>query len=180
MKINKIIAFIALGTLFAQCNSHEARKPISHTSGTFIKESIDRNKKLVDNEEQLIQAIIKKDTASTYLSSTKGYWYKYDAKVTDSLPLPVRGDVVVYEYEISDLDGKSIYTKEESKVQRYVVDKENIMMGLRYGLKQMKKGEQVSFYFPSHIAFGYHGDNDEIGTNQPIICKVKVNEIIKN
>ena len=49
------------------------------------------------------------------------------------------------------------------------------MMGLRDGIKLMRKKETVTFLFPSHMAFGYHGDNDLIKTNQPLICTVTLN-----
>ena len=38
--------------------------------------------------------------------------------------------------------------------------------------KLMKEGEVVTFIFPSQIAYGYYGDNNQIERNQPIICKV--------
>ena len=57
--------------------------------------------------------------------------------------------------------------------QTYYVDKEQkIIIGLRDGIKIMRKNEKVSFLFPSHMGFGYHGDNDAIKTNQPLICTV--------
>ena len=65
----------------------------------------------------------------------------------------------------------------ETKPQTYYVDKENIMMGLRDGIKLMKKGETVTFLFPSHMAYGYHGDDKKIGTNEPLICTVSLNDI---
>ena len=37
--------------------------------------------------------------------------------------------------------------------------------------------EKVTFIFPSHMAFGYHGDNKKIGTNEPLICTVTLNDI---
>ena len=72
-----------------------------------------------------------------------------------------------------------IYTKDELKPQEYFVDKENIMMGLRDGIKLMKKGETITFLFPSHMAYGYHGDNEKIGSNEPLICTVTINDIKK-
>lgn len=179
MKKNILVLGLGISLGLISCDSQEARRPISHSSGAFIKESIERNKALVNTEENAFEKLFAQDTLNKYHQSTKGYWYKYDHKIEDTTPLPVRGDVVDYEYEVYDIDGNVIYTKEETKPQRYLVDKENIMTGLRYGIKQMKQGEEVSFYFPSHIAYGYHGDKNEIGTNIPIICKVKINLITK-
>nr|WP_294935430.1 gliding motility-associated peptidyl-prolyl isomerase GldI [uncultured Flavobacterium sp.] len=178
MKKIHIYGVLFSGILFACCTpKQEARKPVSHSSGTFMKESIERNKKLISNEELLIKDIIKKDTAQNYIASPKGYWYRYDIKSTTETVTPKKGDVASFDYQVSDLTGKIIYTSEELKTQNYIVDKENIMMGLRDGIKLMKKGEKVTFLFPSHMAYGYHGDNEQIGTNQPIICTVTLNDI---
>lgn len=177
MKKIHLYGVLFSGLLLACCTQQEARKPISHTSGTFMKESIERNKKLISNEEQLIKDIIKKDTAQKYIASPRGYWYKYDVQSSSETLTPKKGDLATFEYQISDLSGKVIYSAEELKTQKYLVDKENIMMGLRDGLKLMKKGEKVTFLFPSHMAYGYHGDNEQIGTNQPIICTVSLLDI---
>ena len=52
-----------------------------------------------------------------------------------------------------------------------------MLTGLRDGIKLMKKGETISFLFPSHMAYGYHGDDQKIGINQPIICTVTLKDI---
>ena len=51
------------------------------------------------------------------------------------------------------------------------------MMGLRDGIKLMKKGETITFLFPSHMGYGYHGDNEKIGSNEPLMCTVTLNGI---
>jgi FKBP-type peptidyl-prolyl cis-trans isomerase len=52
------------------------------------------------------------------------------------------------------------------------------MMGLRDGIKLMHKNEKVNFLFPSHMGFGFHGDNKKIGTNQPLLCTVTLHNFI--
>jgi gliding motility-associated peptidyl-prolyl isomerase len=178
MNIRSILTILFLGILFTSCSKQQARKPVSQTSGTFMKESIERNKKLIAEEEQLIESIISKDTLE-YIASSKGYWYKYDIKTENDTIFPKRGDIVYYNYELRNLKNELIYTKDELKPQEYFVDKENIMMGLRDGIKLMKKGETITFLFPSHMAYGYHGDNEKIGSNEPLICTVTINDIKK-
>ena len=63
-----------------------------------------------------------------------------------------------------------------NKYQNYLVDKQEIMIGLRDGIKLMRKNEKVSFLFPSHIAYGYLGDKNRIGPNVPIICTVTLTD----
>ena len=71
------------------------------------------------------------------------------------------------------MNGNIIYTELELRPQTYRVDKEQKMMiGLRDGIKLMSKKETVTFLFPSHVAYGYHGDNRRIGHNEPLICTV--------
>ena len=77
-------------------------------------------------------------------------------------------DIAYFDYEIKDLKGAIIYSKEELKPKTYYVDKEDIIIGLRNGIKLMKKNETVTFLFPSHKAFGYHGDDKKIQPNQPL------------
>ena len=43
----------------------------------------------------------------------------------------------------------------------------------------MHEKDEVTFLFPSHKVFGYLGDENKIGINQPLIYKVKLNKINK-
>ena len=87
-----------MALLFASCSKQQqARKPVSHKSGTFIKESIERNKILVASEEKQIDSIIKNDTLKQYVASSKGYWYKYDNKIDEAAAHPKRGDIAYYD-----------------------------------------------------------------------------------
>lgn len=167
-----------LGIVLAGCSQQQqARQPISRHEGTFMKESIERNKKLVASEESQIDSIIKSNPAIKYIASEKGYWYHYEIENTQDTITPKRGDVAYFNYEVRDLKGNMIYSEVELRPQVYYVDKENIMMGLRHGIKLMNKGEKVTFLFPSHMGYGYHGDNKKIGTNEPLICSVTLNDI---
>ena len=176
---NIVLISLALVSL-ASCKQQQARMPITQTSGEFLKASAERNKKLNKSEENQIAKIIKKDSKVKYISSKKGYWYLYNVKNDSVLTTPMKGDIAYFDYEIKDLKGNIIYSKDELKPQTYVVDKQNIMMGLRDGIKLMHKNETVTFLFPSHVAFGYHGDDDRIGTNEPLSVTVTLNDFKPN
>jgi gliding motility-associated peptidyl-prolyl isomerase len=171
LKIFFIVFFSAI--VVSSCKqSQEARKPISHSSGSFMKQSIARNKKMIKGEENQIAAVIKRDSSKQYIPSKKGYWYYYESRNLKDTLTPTKGDVALFDYEIKDLNGKIIYSKEELERQIYKVDKQDIMMGLRDGIKIMRKKEKIRFLFTSHMGYGYHGDNNKIGTNQPLFCTV--------
>ena len=130
----KNILFILIMIFLASCSKQQARKPISHSGGTFMKESVERNLKLVANEEKTIDSIIKSNPQTQYLASKKGYWYHYIIKNDSVNEKPTKGDVAYFDYEIKDLKGNIIYSQLELKPQKYLVDKQNIMLGLRDGI----------------------------------------------
>jgi gliding motility-associated peptidyl-prolyl isomerase len=177
--MKKALSILSLIMVFAltACSQQQARRPVSHSEGTFMKESIERNKKLIAGEEQQLDSIMKSTPNIKYIASNKGYWYFYDKEVTTDSITPKPGDIAYFDYEIKDVKGNVIYSQAELRPQVYKVDKQNIMMGLRDGIKLMNEGETVTFLFPSHMGFGYHGDNDRIGTNKPLICTVTLNDI---
>lgn len=171
-----IIPLLGILLMFS-CKSPEARKPVTQKSGSYINESIERNKKIVAAEEELIQTIIKEDSTNQYISSPNGFWYYYNSKDTINTNTPDFGDIVEFDYNLRTLDGKSIYSKDELPTRTYSMDKEKLFSGLREGLKLMKEGETVTFLFPSHKAFGYYGDKKKIGTNVPVISTVTLHKI---
>jgi gliding motility-associated peptidyl-prolyl isomerase len=164
--------------VFSCKQSQEARRPISHTSGSFMKKSAERNKKLIATEEEQIDSLIKSNPKVKYMASTKGYWYTYVVQNDIDTITPKKGDVAFFNYELKDLKGNVIYSEVELKPQTYAVDKQNVMTGIREGIKLMHKNEKVIFLFPSHIAYGYHGDDKKIGPNQPLVCTVTLHNFI--
>lgn len=177
--IRPIIIIILVG-LFFGCKSPEARQPISTKSGSFIKESAERNIKLYQREQEQISDIIERHPDIDYIASESGFWYYYNTKVEQDSITADFGDIVNFNYNIKDLNGNEIYSFEEITTQNYSMDQEELFTGLREGLKLMKAGETVTFLFPSQKAFGYYGDTNKIGTNVPLICQVTVNSITQN
>ncbi|MBO6606319.1 gliding motility-associated peptidyl-prolyl isomerase GldI [Psychroserpens sp.] len=178
MKI--IFRIIILLLLVVSCKSPEARKPVTVQSGSFIKESAERNRKLNEREQNRIEAIMSQNPEYDYIASESGFWYYYHTKVERDTIMAGFGDIVNFDYDVKDLKGNTIYTQEELGNQDYAMDQEELFTGLREGLKLLKPSESATFLFPSQKAYGYYGDNNKIGTNVPIICRVTVNSITLN
>ena len=160
------------------CANPIARKPVLGKTNTFLKESIILNKSMNASEENAFRDFMEKDSLTDYLASPNGFWYTFNQKNADSY-LPKIGDQLIYTYAIYDIKNTLIYGAEEVGEQTYIVDKEEIMEGLRNGLRLMSAGDVVTFLFPSHKAYGFKGDNNKIEVNQPLIFKVKLIKIIK-
>ncbi|MFP4846504.1 gliding motility-associated peptidyl-prolyl isomerase GldI [Winogradskyella sp. PE311] len=159
---------------FSSCKSPEARMPETVQSGSFLKESAERNRKLNETERELIQKIIDNNSDKNYIASESGFWYFYNDKIENDTIQPAFGDLVDFSYNVSDINGEEIYANTS---RTYIIDKQELFTGLREGLKLMKPEERITFIFPSQKAFGYYGDDNKIGTNVPLICEVTLNTI---
>ncbi|WP_282031850.1 gliding motility-associated peptidyl-prolyl isomerase GldI [Winogradskyella eximia] len=172
---NLLIVF-TIALLCFSCKSPEARMPESVQSGSFLKASAERNKKLNEHEHKQIQDIIKSNPNRDYIASESGFWYYYNTKIERDTIQPKFGNIINFTFDVSNLEGDEIYANTN---KTYVMDKEELFTGLREGLKLLKPTETATFIFPSQKAFGYYGDEYKIGTNVPLICEVTLNTIIQ-
>lgn len=165
---------------FVSCKSPEARRPVQVNSGSFIKESAERNKKLYQSEKNVIQNIIDLDSVNTYFASDSGFWYYYNTKKeAETLTTPSIGDATTFTYTVQRLNGTVVVSEKENGLQYYIIDKSNqdLISGIRDGLKLMNAGETVTFLFPSYKAYGYYGIENKLGTNVPIQSRVTLKTI---
>ncbi|NND63782.1 MAG: gliding motility-associated peptidyl-prolyl isomerase GldI [Flavobacteriaceae bacterium] len=169
-----ILAIFALG-----CKSPEARRPVKSTSGTFIQESAERNKKIFEKEEAVISKLMENNPEADYITSESGFWYFYNVKDSINSMMPKLGDAVTFTYDIKRLNGDVIVSEEENGLQNYKIDQTNqeLISGIRDGLKLMKAGETVTFLFPSYKAYGYYGIENKLGTNVPVQSTVTLKSI---
>lgn len=180
MKRNLLLIFTILMVLFS-CKSPEARKPVQYKSGSFISTSIQRNKAIFEKEELKIIELLEATKNQAYFTSESGFWYYYDVKDSTQTKVPKYGDNVNFSYDVKKLNGVTVLSKNEIGLQNCIIDQTNqeLISGIRDGLKLMKEGETITFLFPSYKAYGYYGIENKLGTNIPIQCTVTLNSINK-
>ena len=176
--MNKLLTITLLVMAVTSCKMPEARRPISTKSGSFIDASVERNKQLNATEQATIKKLMERDKID-YIASESGFWYYYNNRDTSQTENPEIGDYVEFTYDIKDLNGNSILTDEENGLQRYKIDQSNqdLISGVREGLKLMKEGETVTFLLPSYKAYGYYGIEEKLGTNIPVQSTVTLHSI---
>lgn len=162
----------------AACKGPEPRKPEEVKSGSFYRESIERNKKLLAEEVKSIQEIIERDSVHDYIQSPNGFWYFYETQNQGSTYLPREGDQILFTYTLMSLQGDTIYTAEELGPTSHVVDKQQLFPGLQNAVKLLKINEKASFLFPSNQGYGYQGDNEAIAPLTPLRASVELHTII--
>lgn len=174
------LLYLTLISIFLfSCKGPEARLPVKSNSGTFIRESAKRNKEIYDREKNFIEDLMKKDSLKTFYSSENGFWYYYNKRDTSQTRNPKLGDLVKFTYDIKDFGGKTILSEEENGLQHYKIDQTNqdLISGVREGLKIMKEGETVTFLLPSYKAYGYYGIEEKLGTNIPVQSTITLRSI---
>ncbi|MCL6265369.1 gliding motility-associated peptidyl-prolyl isomerase GldI [Flagellimonas myxillae] len=176
----KAVLMILMGMFLIGCGGPEPRRPVKINSGSFFKESVERNKALLAQEEALIQNIIDADSLHDYVASPNGFWYYLEKKNETATYLPKPNDQILFSYNLVTLQNDTIYTAQELGPTSYVVDKEQLFTGLQNAVKLLKINERATFLFPSLQAFGYHGDGNQIGPRTPLKSTVELHTIIIN
>ena len=171
LRAGKIIRFLVtliLLTFTVFCNKSKARYPLNKKDKVFLNKSAERNKILLAREEFMIKKAANLDTILNYITSETGFLYSYINKASNEQRLPSKGERVSFKYHIQNLDKKIIYNQVELGTIDYIVDQEDILPALREGIRIMRPGDVVVFLFPSYLCYGFQGDGDKIGVNEPL------------
>ncbi len=172
-----IVGILALAVC---CREPEARWPVETKSGSFLKLSAERNRRLLEQEEALMAELIARDSAHAYLESASGTHYYYEIRSETDGYKPQPDDLVTLRYNLTTWANDTLYREEEIGTLRYKVDKQELFPGLRNSVKLLQEGETAVFLFPSSLGYGYHGDNDRIGPNLPLKSRLTLLRIEKN
>ena len=183
---NSIIIFLVFLLLFS-CEKPKVRKPIVYKSSVSqFDKTILLHQNILKRESELFQKIIEQDTLHNYIQSPFGFYYFYNKKNGDNFVKAKSKDDVIINYEIRDVNNKILISQDElgsenqeNKSDRLLrIDAEDFVLGLHHGLKLMKEGEIVTFLIPSNLAFGATGLQGKIASNQVLIVKVKLKQIL--
>ena len=168
------LLFSIISILFiTSCQEREARLPVSVNSGVDYTESITLSKKINQREERQFRKYIEKQDLK-FERSSFGFLYHVTSKSNNSIQ---SGDEVQYTETVEGLDGQIIYTVITRSV---IVDHQDEIKGMHEGLKLMSNESEAIFIFPSHQAFGFHGDDKKVKSNTPLVYRIKVLKVKNN
>lgn len=162
--------------IFTACKSKVVQYPVDYDKDEFMQFSQDRNKQILDEDNELIQNYID-STGVNYSKTNFGFWISNSAKYTETMAK--NGDYVKYQYEVLDFDNNVVYSQKELGINDAVLGKEDLPRGLHVTLQLIEKGDSATALYPSFLAYGGYGDRDKIGGNAPLIFKVKILDIKK-
>jgi 3-dehydroquinate synthase len=82
-------------------------------------------------------------------------------------------DEVVIQYSVQSITEKDIYTNLTDTI---VVGKHEPNVGIDKALQELHYGSSAKVILPSHLAYGFVGDADRIGTNMILIYDIKIEQ----
>ena len=172
--MKKLFFFFLINIFFCLgCDQTKSREPLNSHKNDFLSKSVIRNIQINKREENSFLKIIEKDSKSKYNISNKGFWFKI-LKSSEKNLKPKTGDEVEFFFNIFDLNGNDIYKDDNFDPIKYVVDKEELLPALRYGIKELRTEETGIFLMPSFLCYGYQGDGEKIIPNQPLIIEINL------
>ena len=175
------ITFLLMSSLtILGCQNIESRQPINIQKQVFLNESANRNKNIIAIEQSLFSKVIHQEEKLSFESSPQGFWVAYQKKTPLGNSYPIKGDRVTFKYRIEDMNGNLLYNEKELGDVSFMVDQEDLIPALREGIKYLRLGEIGVFLFPSYLCFGYQGDGEKIGINQPLRFTIELLKHEKN
>lgn len=129
------------------------------------------NRYLVQKDRERIENYIERKQLNMAMSASGLY---YSIKNQGAEPRFSTGDVVVFDYHCSLLDGTECYSSLVSGPKRVVLGQSSIESGLDLGLRMLGSGGEALFIIPSFLAHGLLGDGQKIPAMAVLVYEVKV------
>lgn len=168
---------IVFSVVFFSCQS-ERKKPKSMQDTAHAKKMLERiNRKLVQEDRDLIDGYIKRHKLDGVVESETGLFYVIWGS-PDGEPV-TKGDLVEYRYRITLLDGTVCYESKPDSLGTFVVGHGGVESGLEQGILMMKQGQKAKFIMPPYLAHGLIGDAKRIPARSIIVYDLELLKVSK-
>jgi FKBP-type peptidyl-prolyl cis-trans isomerase len=178
--LKEFIPFISIvvlsgALLNSSCDSRINEQSQQQQQSAPISESLfDANKAAVKTEDQQIRDYLNRyrwDVSET------GTGLRYLIYKNGNGKKAVTGSKVTCHYTVSLLNGKTIYSSEESGPLEFTVGRGGVESGLEEGILLLREGDHAKFVLPSHLAHGLSGDQDKIPPKTTIIYDIVLKKV---
>ena len=166
----KNIVFI-IGFLFVSCSKNaQVYTPVGGMSNEEMGVSKNRAKQLNTMEREQIQEWISKQKEKFYPTQLN-YWSSIEKM--EQRKKKQDGESVSFQYELYDFDLQKFY--EKPKVYKDApLGKFEELDAIEDAVRYLNLDEEATLLVPSVLAYGTHGDGDQIPYDMPLIIKLKL------
>lgn len=156
------------------CNGcMEQRRPVP-LQRDYSEDLIEANRQKVQAEMQDISRYVAAEKWPAIESATGLYYWIYQGGEGRNAQ---KGDHVSLEYSISDIKGQLFYDSASNGPLLFAVDQDEVVSGLHEVVKYMNLGARVKAIFPSHLGYGFTGDQQKIDPNTILVFDLHLYEI---
>ena len=132
------------------------------------------NKKLTAKEDQDIKDYIQRHEWTMQETGT-GLRYQIYKKGVGAQPKDK--DKVIISFIVNLINGVECYNSKNDGLKLFVLGNAEVESGLEEGIKLMRVGDKAKLVIPSHLAFGFMGDENKIPKRATLIYDVELIEI---
>lgn len=128
--------------------------------------TVSESDQIDDYAKRMGWEMVKSGTGLRYLIYEKGT----GRKVENNL-------VVKFEFKVNLLNGVVCYNSDKQGPKEVWIGHADVESGLEEGLQLLREGDRAKFILPSHLAYGWLGDSEQIPTRAVLIYDVHVLEV---
>ena len=174
-RIIKYFSFIFFLSLFACGDGRNAQDAQVKTDPNALKKSMEKaNRYMVNDEEADIEDYVKRHGLDMVLTGTG---LRYAIQKQGSEQMIQEGQMVSLEYELRSITGDLIYSSNNEGNKVFKVGDGTVESGLDEAMKYLHKNDIATLIIPSHLAYGLHGDDNQIPAYSTLIYMIKIKDI---
>lgn len=167
----KCLIVLLLLALFA-CNE-TPKRPVEIPKQEMKKSMETANRYLLNEEQEEIEGYVKRHGLEMVQTGTG---LRYQILRQGAGKQIEKGDVVSLEYQLHSLKGELIYSSEKDGIKTFKVGDGSVESGLDEAMTYLHYGDAAKLIIPYHLAFGLHGDDDQIPEYATLVYTIKVIE----
>lgn len=131
----------------------------------------------VRQEMESIEAFVARSGWDMQQSGT-GLWYEIYGKAAADAPKVEYGDAVKVAYTLRLLNGAVVEEYTEERPRTWILGKSEMTAGLPEALSMLRKGNKARFILPSHLAYGFSGNGNDIPPRATLLYDLEVLEVL--
>ncbi len=171
--VSKVIVILWLSLAAVSCGNGEQQKPVVNEDS--LKTGLVKvNKKLTEKEDRDIEDYIRRHEWAMQKSGTG---LRYQIYKIGAGAQPKDKDKVIISFIVNLINGVECYNSKNDGMKLFELGKAEVESGLEEGIKLMHVGDKAKLIIPSHLAFGFMGDENKIPKRATLIYDVELMEI---
>lgn len=166
------LGMLILPAVLLSCSGcRDERNAQTFSDKEYKEQLIEANRKKVVWEADRIHDFMEQNKWEMDSTET-GLFYRFDKRGEGQAA--ESGQRATVEYSIRLLDGTECYSSKTLGPKRFTIGQDDEVSGLHEGVLLMRTGDKVTFLMPSHLGFGFTGDQQKIPQNAALIYEVEL------